>query len=147
MAEKKFLDDQGTHYFATKIVNYITEAVLNKIKDEISEANAAHGNIASVKAVLAALKDGIEGITKIHMAIVEAGLDPVTKKPAVADPESNVIYLVQRDADTYSQWVYIDNTWWDLGCTQATMDDYWALDDLKPITTNEIDDLCDEAGM
>jgi len=144
----QYLDLTGTNYLTTKIVNYIRENILQKIKPTITEDGTVY-EIASVKAVWDALAEVYDKMSKIEVSPVDPGtgepitIDPGTGKPGVNDPIEGVIYLVKDSEGNFEQWVMFNNEWYNIGTTEVELSGYWKIADLTALTITEIDDMWD----
>jgi hypothetical protein len=81
------------------------------------------------------LTEALEGIVRLQLKAVDA-------LPATG--ETNIIYLVKVDEDTYTQYIYVDGNWFDLGTTKIDLSGYWAKDELVALTNAEIQDVIDD---
>jgi hypothetical protein len=134
MAVKKFLDQGNLQYLLERLVEIIDQKTQINIVNDIDE-NSTNQQIPGAKAVYDLLTAALAGIIKLTMEVVQA-------LPATG--ESNVIYLVKADADTYKQWIYSDDQWFDLGDIDVDLSDYWAKDELEALTNQEVQDIIDE---
>jgi hypothetical protein len=67
----------------------------------------------------------------------------VTELPATG--ENGTIYLVASDADTYTQHIYTDGSWHDLGGVTANLSNYWSKTELTVATDEEVQAIIDSA--
>jgi hypothetical protein len=130
---KKFLDDDGLTYLMGQIKAMIDQAKQVDLITTIDE-DSTNQQIPGAKAVYDLLTAALEGITSVRMEVVDA-------LPATG--ESNVIYLLEVDEDTYSLHIYSGGQWYDTGTTEINLSDYWAKEDLVALTNTEIQEIID----
>jgi len=131
---KKFLDVDGLRFLLAQIDALIDQKTQINVVSSIDE-NSTNAQIAGAKAVYDLVNSAIAGLSTLSMEVV-ASL-PQTG-------EGNVIYLVEADSDTYRQWIYSGDQWWDLGIAEIDLSNYWSRDDLEALTNTEIQDVIDE---
>jgi len=131
---KKFLDDAGLQYLVERLVELVEQKTQINIVSDIDDAST-NQEIAGAKAVYDLLTSALQGITSLSMEVV-------TSLPSTG--ESNIIYLVKADADTYTQYIYTGDQWFDLGVTEVNLSNYWLKDDLEPLTNTEIQTIIDD---
>ena len=130
----RFLDNDGLTYLMGRIKELIDQAKQVDLITTIDE-DSTNQQIPGAKAVFDLLTEALEGITTLRMEVVDA-------LPATG--ESNVIYLVAVDGDTYSLHIYSGGQWFDTGTTEIDLSGYWAKDDLQALTNTEIQDIIDD---
>jgi hypothetical protein len=130
----QFLDKDGLVYLLARINEMIEQAKQVDIIAEIDE-NSTNQQIPGAKAVYDLLTEGLEGIVRLQQKVVET-LPPTG--------ESNIIYLLKVDGNTYSLHIYTDGQWFDTGTTEVNLSDYWAKDDLVALTNDEIQEVIDD---
>jgi len=131
----KFLDEDGLRYLLAQINAFIEQKTQINVVSTIDE-DSTNQEIAGAKAVFDLVTSAIAGIVKVTMEVV-------TTLPATG--ESNVIYLVPADADTYRQWIYTGGQWFDLGIAEIDLSNYWSKDGLVALTNTEIQDMIYDA--
>ena len=131
----KFLDNNGLNYLMSRIVELIDQSKQVDLISAIDEGST-NQQIPGAKAVYDLLTEALEGIAAIRMEVANA-LPPAG--------ETNVVYLVQADADTYRQWIYTGGQWFDLGSAEIDLTGYWAKADLEALTNTEIQAVIDDA--
>lgn len=148
----QYLDKLGTSQLTKKIVDYIGDEVIRKIKPAITEAyaNGDPQNIASVKAVYDAIEELYDAMAKLKLVPTDPDnpgepitIDPGTGKPNLQNPIEGVIYLVKVGPDRYEQWVLFDGEWFNLGTTEADLSGFWKIEDLQPMSSDDIDAIWD----
>ena len=131
---QKFLDPDGLTYLMTRINEMIDQAKQIDIITAIDE-HSTNQQIPGAAAVYDLLTAGLSGITKVSMEVVD-------ELPQTG--ESNVIYLIAEDEDTYSLHIYSGDQWFDTGTTQISLAGYWQKSELEAMTNTEIQEIIDE---
>lgn len=74
-----------------------------------------------------------------------AGLSYQTVDSLPLEGETNVIYLVPSsnpgEQNTKDEYMWINGSWEKIGSTSADLSDYWSREDLKPITSEELQEI------
>jgi hypothetical protein len=135
MAE--YLDKDGLEFLIRQIRAMIEQATRINVIAEISE-DSTNQQIPGAKAVHDFLTAALEGIVRLRKEVV---------KMLPATGETNIIYLVKADEDTYTQYMYIDGNWFDLGTTDVDLSGYWAKEDLVAMTNAEIQAIIDDTAQ
>ena len=130
----KYLDSDGLHYLMARIKEIIDQATQVNNITTIDE-NSTNQQTPGAKAVYDLLTEALEGITAVSMSVVD-------ELPTTG--ESNIIYLIAEDGDTYSLHIYSGGQWFDTGTTEINLSDYWAKDDLQALTNTEIQAIVDD---
>ena len=130
----KYLDNDGLTYLMTRIKELIDQAKQVDLITAIDE-NSTNQQIPGAAAVYDLLTEALEGITAISMKVVDS-------LPGTG--ESNIIYLIEEDEDTYSLHIYSGGQWFDTGSTEINLSDYWKKSDLVAMTNTEIQAVIDE---
>jgi len=138
MAE--FLNKDGLQYLVERLVARLVELIEQKNQINIIAAideNSTNQEIPGAKAVYDLLTDALAGLVHLRARVVDT-------LPSAG--EANIIYLVKvaNTANTYTQHMYIDNNWIDLGPTTIDLTNYWAKDDLVALTNTEIQAVIDD---
>jgi len=131
----QFLSKEGVQYLVERLVELIDQKTQINIVSTI-DSDSTNQEIAGAKAVYDLLTAAIAGLTHLKAEVVQS-------LPATG--EDNIIYLVKIKANTYQQWMYINDGWFDLGTTEIDLSGYWAKDELWPLTNTEIQEIIDEA--
>jgi hypothetical protein len=134
MAEKKFLEKDQLQYLLERLVEIIDQKTQINIITDIDN-NSTNMQIPGAKAVYDLVVSAIAGTNHLTKKVV-----PIL--PAAGD--ENVLYLIPVDADTYRQWIYVDSQWFDFGTTDVNLSDYWAKDELKALTNDEVQEIIDD---
>jgi hypothetical protein len=66
----------------------------------------------------------------------------VASLPATGAPHT--IYLVKADEDTYTQNIYVEGNWYDLGTTDVDLSDYLKKDELEVMDNDDVQDIIDD---
>ena len=131
---KKFLDMDGLRYYSTLLNALIEQKTQINVTSSIDE-NSTNQQIAGAKAVYDLVESALSGLSTLSMEVVQT-------LPQTG--EGNIIYLVSADADTYRQWIYSGDQWWDLGIAEIDLTNYWSKDDLEAMTNAEIQAVFDD---
>jgi hypothetical protein len=134
MMEKKFVDLPGLEYFAERINELIEQAKQINTVTDIDETSTDQ-QIPSAKAVFDFVIAMMSGVSKLHQVVVDVLPDA---------GETNTIYLKKADEDTYTQYIYSEGQWYDLGSTEIDLSGYWKKEDLVALTNEEIQDVIDD---
>lgn len=74
-----------------------------------------------------------------------AGLSYQTVDSLPLEGETNVIYLAPSsnpgEQNTKDEYMWINDSWEKIGSTSADLSDYWSREDLKPITSEELQEI------
>ena len=131
---KKFLDEDGLRFLLVQLAALIDQKTQINVTSSIDE-NSTNQQIAGAKAVYDLVQSALSGLSTISMEVVNS-------LPATG--EANIIYLVAADADTYRQWIYSGDQWWDLGIAEIDLSNYWSKDELEAMTNAEIQAVFDD---
>ena len=134
---KQFLDEDGLKYLVEQLITIINQKSQVNIISDIDE-NSTNQQVPGAKAVYDFLTDALAGIQRLTKEVVQ-------QRPNTG--EDNVIYLVPVDNDTFQQWMYINNSWFDFGTTEIDLSGYWKKNDLAALTNTEIQTIIDAAGI
>jgi len=130
----RFLDQDGLQYFAERLAELIKQKTQISMVSTIDE-DSTNQQIPGAKAVYEFLTSALENITGFSFEVV-------SDLPATG--ESNVIYLIDNGSGAYTMNAYVNGAWIELGTTEIDLSNYWAKDDLQPLTKEEIQDIIDD---
>ena len=133
---KKFLDEDGLRYLVTQLINHIEQETQINIVTDIDDTST-NQQIPGAKAVYDFLTAALGDLSTVDFQKVDV-------LPATG--EKGVIYLVETapDSGVYSQNMYLDGQWINLGTMEIDLSEYWAKDDLEAMTNSEVQDIIDD---
>jgi hypothetical protein len=131
----RFLSDEGLNYFTQRIVELIGQKTQINIVGAI-DADSTNQQLPGAKAVYDLLHEALKNIVNLKMEVVDT---------LPTEGESNIIYLVKADEDTYTQNIYAGDNWYDLGTTDLDLSDQWTFKNLEDMSNAEIQNIIDNA--
>lgn len=134
-----FLDADGLKFLAAQLVGKMDLKINSRMVTLIDE-ESTNDEIPSAQAVYDLLQESLSKISGVDFEVVE-------DLPGEGEP--GIIYLIKADpedgeSNVYVQWVYVGESWINLGTSEIDLDNYWSKDELEPITNGDILGILEE---
>ena len=135
MAVKNFLDRTGTQYLAEQLFQGIEQKLQSRLITSIDQ-DSTDQQIPTGSAIWDLVQAALANISGLDFNVV-------TELPTTG--ENGIIYLVKANIDpndnTYVQWIYVDDTWINLGTSELDLSNYWTKDELEALSNADIDEI------
>lgn len=107
-----------------------------KTEDVIRAIESALENYMTSEEVSKAITDAIGDSMSIRIEVVDDFPE---------DPETRVIYFLPSSSpsekNTMEEWMYVNGNWEKIGSTKIDLSGYWAKDELRPMTSEELQEI------
>jgi hypothetical protein len=131
-----FLNEANAAALAAGIVAKSAADVVKKIVSVI-DGSSTNEQIPGAKAVYDLVTASVTSGSGLSFQVVETA-------PETGD--SNVIYLVKADDDTFTQYIFSDGKRYDLGTLAPDLTGYWSKAELRAMTDEEVQAIVNGLG-
>lgn len=131
MADEKFIG-----YNILKHLLVLLHTEINKAPRLTTTINNTSTDeyVASARAVYEFVTEVLGDITDIQFRVV-------TDLPEEGDLGTFYLIRISDDPETYKMFIYVDDDWRPIGQAEIDLSDYWAKDELVPMTIAELDEI------